>query len=253
MNFFVVLRKELMEQWRTKRLLIVAAVLVLFGLTSPLLAKLTPELFKSIPGLPPAMAAAFPTPTLADAVGQYIKNMSQFGILLALLMTMGNVAQEKERGTAAIMMTHPVSRFTFLSAKFIATGITFFACLVPTALGCWYYTLLLFKALPLGPYLALNGLMLLVFLVYIAVTILCSTIARSQGAAAGLAFAALILIAGIGSLPRIDEFFPGRLFGWGQTLLLGNGSPAWPAFWISWGIIVAALGGAWLIFRRQEL
>ena len=40
MNFLSVLRKEILEQWRTYRFLIVAAVMVLFGLISPLLAKL---------------------------------------------------------------------------------------------------------------------------------------------------------------------------------------------------------------------
>jgi ABC-type transport system involved in multi-copper enzyme maturation permease subunit len=125
--------------------------------------------------------------------------------------------------------------------------------LVVAALGCWYYTLLLFEALAWGPFLALNGLMLLVFLVYIAVTLLCSTLARTQGAAAGLAFAALVLVAGIGSLPRIGEFFPGQLFSWGGELALGAEAASWPAFWVSLGMIIISLAAAWLIFRRQEL
>jgi len=253
MNFFIVLRKELTEQWRTKRLLIVTAVLAAFGLASPLLAKFTPELLKSIPSMPAGFAEMIPAPSVADAVGQYVKNLSQFGILLALLMSMGAVAQEKERGTAAMMLTHPVSRLNFLLAKFTALGVVFAFSLVVAALGCWYYTLLLFEALPWGPYLALNGLMLVVFLVYIAVTLLCSTLVHTQGAAAGLAFAALVLVAGVGSLPLIGEYFPGRLFSWGGALVLGGGSPAWPAFWVSLGLIAAALLVAWLVFRRQEL
>lgn len=253
MNFLVVLRKELMEQWRTKRLLIVAAVLVIFGLVSPLLAKVTPDLLKSIPDMPPGLADLIPAPTLADAVGQYVKNMSQFGILLAVLMSMGAVAQEKERGTAVMALTHPVSRLTFLLAKFSALGVTFAASLAVGALGCWYYTLLLFDVLAWGPFLALNGLMLVVFLVYVAVTLLCSTLARTQGAAAGLAFAALVLVAGVGSLPRIGEYFPGQLFGWGASLVLGKGEPAWAALWVSLGMIVISLAAAWQVFRHQEL
>lgn len=253
MNFFAVFRKELTEQWRTRRVLIVAAVLVLFGLASPLLAKVTPDLLKSIPDMPPGLADLIPAPTLADAVGQYVKNMSQFGILLAVLMSMGAVAQEKERGTAVMTLTHPVSRWTFLLAKFAALAVTFGTSLILAVLGCWYYTLLLFEALPWGSFLALNGLMLVVFLVYVAVTLLCSTLARTQGAAAGLAFAALVLVAGVGSLPRIGEFFPGQLFGWGATIALGGEASAWPAFWVSLGLIAVSLAGAWLIFRKQEL
>jgi len=253
MNFLVVLRKELTEQWRTKRLLIVAAVLVIFGLVSPLLAKVTPDLLKSIPDMPPGLADLIPAPTLIDGVAQYVKNMSQFGILLAVLMSMGAVAQEKERGTAVMALTHPVSRLAFLLAKFAALGITFAASLAVGALGCWYYTLLLFDALAWGPFLALNGLMLVVFLVYVAVTLLCSTLARTQGAAAGLAFAALVLVAGLGSLPRIGEYFPGQLFSWGTSLVLGKGEPAWAALWVSLGLITLSLAAAWQIFRRQEL
>jgi ABC-2 type transport system permease protein len=252
MNFLIVLRKEIMEQWRNKRLLIVAAVLVLFGLTSPLLAKFTPDMLKSIPNLPAGLADIIPEPTLADAVGQYVKNMSQFGILLAVLLSMGAVTQEKERGTAALMLTHPVSRLTFLLSKFAALGISFTLSLAVAALGCWYYTLLLFEALPWGPFLALNGLSLVVFCVYIAVTLFCSTLARTQGAAAGLAFGGLVLVAGVGSLPRLNEYSPGQLFNWGAGLTLGGSETSWPAFFISLGLIVLALTAAWLVFRQQE-
>ena len=253
MNFLNVFYKEMTEQWRTYRLLIVGAVMVVFGLTSPLLAKLTPELLKTIPGLPPGLADTIPVPTITDAIAQYVKNMSQFGILLALLVSMGSVAQEKERGTASMMLTHPVSRLNFILSKFFALAVTFIVSLGLAALGCWYYTLLLFKALPWDSFLALNGLMLLVFLVYVAVSIFCSTLANSQGAAAGLAFGALIIIAGVGALPRISEYFPSQLFGWGTSLMFGGTDTAWPAFWVSIGLIVITLLGAWQILNRQEL
>jgi ABC-2 type transport system permease protein len=253
MNFLIVLRKELLEQWRTYKLLIIASVLVVFGLISPLLAKLTPELLKAIPNIPPELALAIPAPTLADAAAQYVKNMSQFGILLALLMSMGSVAQEKERGTAAMMLVRPVSRETFLLAKFTALALIFAASLMLAALGCWYYAFLLFQSLDWIPFLALNGLMLVVFLDYIAMTLLCSTLARSQAAAAGLAFGGLVLLGGLGALPRIGDYLPGKLFSWGTALLIGKADPAWPALWISLGLILALLLAAGIIFRHQEL
>ena len=253
MNFITVFRKEMLEQWRTYRFLIVAAVFAAFGLASPLLAKFTPEMLKSIPGVPPELLAAIPAPTVTDAITQYVKNMSQFGILLALLMTMGVVVQEKERGTAAFFLTRPVSRETFLLAKFASMTVTFIASLSIAAVGCWYYTYVLFEPLAWGPFLVLNGLMLIIFLVYMALSLLGSTLARSQGIAVGLAFAALIVIGGIGSLPSIGNYFPGRLFSWGVTLMTGGIDTAWPAFGISLGIIAAALIIACIVFRRQEV
>lgn len=253
MNFLFALQKELLELWRTRRWFIVGAVLIGFGLTSPLLAKLTPQLLKSIPDMPPGLAEIIPEPTLADAVAQYIKNLSQFGILLALLMSMGVVAQEKERGTAALLLSHPLPRSTFLLAKFVALTILFAVNLLLAALGGWYYTLLLFEPLPWGAFLALNGLMLIVFLVYVAITLLCSTVARNQGAAAGMAFGALVVLGVLGSLPRWKAYFPSRLFEWGSALTLGEPISARPALWLSLALILVALGAACLIFQRQEL
>jgi ABC-2 type transport system permease protein len=253
MNFNTVFRKEMQEQWRTHRFLIVAAVFAAFGLASPLLAKFTPEMLKAIPGVPSELLAAIPAPTVTDAITQYIKNMSQFGILLALLMTMGVVVQEKERGTAAFFLTRPVSRETFLLAKFAALMVVFMLSLALAAIGCWYYTRVLFEPLAWGPFLTLNGLMLVVFLVYMALALLASTLARTNGMAVGLAFMALILLGGIGALPSIGEYFPGRLFSWGATLMMGGNATAWPSFWISLGIIVVALLVACMVFRRQEV
>jgi ABC-2 type transport system permease protein len=253
MNFGSVFRKELQEQWRTYRFLIVVAVFAAFGLASPLLAKFTPEMLKAIPGVPAGLLAAIPAPTITDAITQYVKNMSQFGILLALLVTMGVVVQEKERGTAAFFLTRPVSRETFLLAKFAALAVAFITGLALAAIGCWYYTLVLFAPLAWGPFLELNGLMLLVFLVYMALALLASTIARTNGMAVGLAFAALILLVGIGALPSIGEYLPGRLFSWGATLMMGGKATAWPAFGISLGLIAAALSAACLVFRCQEV
>ena len=90
-----------MQQWRTKRLLVVVAVFVLFGLMSPLIAKFTPELLRTIEGAE-QFADLIPEPTSTDAITQYIKNLTQFGFILAVLLGMGAIAGEKEKGTAAM-------------------------------------------------------------------------------------------------------------------------------------------------------
>ena len=161
MIFLVALHKEILELWRSYRLLIVAAVLVAFGLLSPLTAKYTPELMKLLPN-GEAIAALIPAPSAADAVAQYLKNISQFSIILALLMTMGTVAHEKERGTAGMLLVKPLPRWAFLLAKFVALGLTFAASLAVAGAGCYYYTLVLFESLRIGPWVVLN-LLLLVF------------------------------------------------------------------------------------------
>jgi len=250
--FFVALRKELIEQWRSYRLLIAAVILVIFGLLSPLTARYTPELMKLLPN-GDEIAKLIPPPTAMDAVREYAENISQFGVILALLMTMGVVAQEKDKGTAAVMLVKPMPRGVFLGAKFVALGLTFAASIAIAGAAGYYYTLLLFEALDVGRWLALNGLMLLFVLVYVALTLLCSTVTKSQVAAGGLAFGLLLVLAIPGSLPKIGEYLPGQLITWGVGLMAGSVNAYWPALWVSIGLIAASLVGAWLIFERQEL
>jgi hypothetical protein len=51
----------------------------------------------------------------------------------------------------------------------------------------------------------------------------------------------------------VGEYLPGQLITWGALLMAGKADAFWPALWVSLGLIVAALVGAWLIFERQEL
>lgn len=252
MNFLAALRKEWLEQWRTFRLLAVGVVLVFFGLLSPLFAKYTPEIIELIPN-GEAIAQLIPTPTAMDAVTQYIKNIGQFGVILALLLTMGAVSQEKDKGTAAMMLVKPLPRVTFLVAKFTALALMFALAIAIAGAACYYYTWLLFGALDVPRWLALNGLMLVFVLVYVALTLFCSVVAKSQAAAGGLALCLLFILGLIGSIPSLGEYLPGQLTAWGGRLMAGEAEAFWSALWVSVGIIVVALMGAGLIFERQEL
>jgi ABC-2 type transport system permease protein len=250
--FLAALKKELVEQLRTSRLLVAVLVLGLFGLASPLLARYTPELMAMIHEAR-EFAPFIPAPTINDAYVQYNSNLMQFGVVLALLLSMGVIVQEKEKKTAALVLTKPLSRAGFLAAKFIALALTFLLAVSAAALGGYYYTLLLFTAPPLSGWLALNGLLLLFLLVHVAFTLFFSTLARSTVAAGGMAFGAMLLLAILGSLPGLGEYTPAYLLTSGQLNLLGMGEPAWPAVAVSLGLVIVSLLGAWLLFERQEI
>jgi ABC-2 type transport system permease protein len=252
MIFWVALRKELLEQWRSYRLFIVAVVWLLFGLTSPLLARYTPEIIRLAMPNGEEIANLVPTPTAVVAVEQYLKNISQVGVLLALFMAMGAVAQEKDKGTAALMLVKPLPRGVFVAAKFLALGVTFTLSFVLASAACYYYTTLLFEALDVSAWLAVNGLTLLFVLVFVALTLFCSTLSRSQVVAGGLAFGMWMVLSAMGALPGVGAYLPGQLTVWAGGLVDGGGA-SWPALWVSLGLILAALVGAWMVLDRQEL
>jgi ABC-2 type transport system permease protein len=251
MSVFAELRKEWRYLLRSFRLLIAAVVLLFFGLTSPVLAKFTPELMNLIPT--GEITISMPTPTVMDAVGQYVKNMGQFGLLLGVLLSMGAVAQEKDKGTAAMMLVKPLPRSSFLVAKFLSLAAMFAICLLLTGIGAYYYTMLLFEAVNIGHWLMLNLFLFTYTLVIVSITLFCSTITKSQAAAIGIAFSLLVIGWFAGGILRLGKYLPGELISWGTRLMLGDTSPAWIALGVSLGLITISLLAAWQIFKRQEL
>ncbi len=252
MKFFTAFRKEWLELVRTKRMLIALVVLVLFGMTSPLLAKMTPKIMTLVPG-GEQFAGMIPEPTINDAIAQYVKNIAQFGILLALLFGMGSVASEKDKGTAAMILSKPMPRFTFLAAKLAAYALLFLIAILIAGAACYYYTYVLFGPLDILQFAGMNGLILIYLLVYVALTVCFSTLTRTQYIAIGMGFGALILFGIISAIPGWGVYTPDLLIA--NAGLIGSGKAAenWEGLWISLGLIGLSTLGAWLVFRQQEI
>ena len=251
--FGTLLAKEVRELWRTWKAIIFLAVFLITGLISPVLARYTPELLKAVPNMPAGLADFIPAPTVADAVTQYLKNIGQFGILLVLILTMGVVAQEKERGTAAMLLTKPVRRSALILSKWLAGMGLILTGLLAGGLGCFAYTAVLFKPLPFGAFWTLNLLLAVYLGVYLSLALLASTLARTQAMAAAGAFGGLVVLLILGSIPRLNDYTPGMLSNWGGSLVLGGTVSAWPALGVALGLIILTLGIACLRFEQQEI
>lgn len=251
-SFIVAFKKEWLEQRRTKKLLIALIVIVLFGMLSPLMAKFMPQFLAMIPGAE-SFAGLIPAPTINDAVAQYIKNTSQFTILLALLFGMGAMAGEKEKGQLAMILAKPISRAAVLLAKFAAQALTFLLAIALAGIACYYYTYVLFGALNLLSWLELNGLLLLYTLVYSAITLFFSTLTRTQYVAIGGAFGALVVFGILASIPGLTGYLPDGLVANAAALMMGGSINSWACLWISLALVGAAIAAACLVFQHQEI
>ncbi len=250
------LRKELVYLWRTRRVIVVAAVFVLFGLVSPVLARFTPEILSSVEGAE-QFADLIPSPTVGDAIDQYVKNLSQFGFLIVVVVGMGAIAGEKEKGTAAMILSKPLCRWQFVTAKFIALCLLYTGALAIGMLGGYYYTLVLFGTLPFGTFVFQNVLLLLWLLSYVSMTLLGSALGKSTASAAAYSLGGCVLLLLASNLPKVGGLAPAGLLAWvGQ---IGAGTS---------GIATGANGGAAAmglalialcvitsiaVFERQEL
>jgi ABC-2 type transport system permease protein len=253
MGFRVLLIKELREQIRTNRLVAVAAVFVLFGIIGPLTDRYMKQLFDAIGSESVGMTFQVPPPSLAGASAQILKNLSQFGIICALLLAMGSVAWEKERGTAGMIMTKPASRAAFLAAKLVAISINLGVAVI---LGCgvaYVYVVLLYpEAFPIGGYVAMCVLLWWTLVIFAAITMLGSTVTRSAIAAAGIGLVTLLVVGIVGALPVIGPYMPSSLPA--SDLVLGK-DPGWflGPLLFNIALVPALFGVTWLVFRHQEL
>ncbi len=251
-GFGLLLRKELREQARTMRLPAVVAVFAIFGILSPVFARYVREIVEAIGG--GQFEGMIPEPVVGDAVVQFTKNMGQFGALIAILVTMGSVATEKERGTAAFLLTKPITRSAFVTAKVVAIGGLLALALAVAGTLCWIYTTILFEPLPVAGFAAAVALVWLSLAVFAALTFLASVTTRSALVAGGVGFG-LLLVAGIlSALPGIGPYLPTSLWGAADVLALGTiPEPLVGPVLANVALAAAALGLALWSFRRQEL
>jgi len=250
-SFGFLLAKEMREQLRTMRLIVVLAVFGAFGILSPVLAKALPDIIKAAGG---DIQITVPTPTVRDAMDQFAKNVGQMGALIAILISMGAVATEKERGTAGFLLTKPVGREEFLLGKIAAIAILLGLGLALAGLLAAAYTAVLFEPLSVAETVASIALLWLSLAVYAAITFLASVITRSALVAGGVGFGAFIGAGIISALPTIGPYMPSSLSTSAVALALGRpgGDLAGPIL-VNLALVGLALGAAGIAFRREEL
>jgi ABC-2 type transport system permease protein len=248
----LMLGKEAREQVRTMRLVVVVAVFALFGLLSPVVARYTREIVEAVGG--GQFGGMIPEPTVADAVIQLTKNVGQFGVIIAILVTMGTVAAEKERGTAAFILTKPVTRAAFVVAKVAAIGTLLALALAASGALAWVYTAILFEPLPVAGFAGAVALLWLSLAVFAAITFLASVVAPSGIVAGGIGFGAFVLAGILSALPGVGAYMPTSLWGAADQLAIGIvPDPLVGPVLFNVAVIAAAIGLAAAIFRRQEL
>lgn len=182
-------KKELLEQIRTYKLLIFLAAFLMFGLMSPLLAKLLPNILSSMDM--GGIKLELPSPTAMDAYAQFFKNLTQMGILVLLLVFGGTLSGEFIKGTLLQILAKGLSRTAVLMAKFTAAAILWTGGFLLSVAINYIYTVYLFDSGSL-PNLPLSLFCLWLFGVFlISLILLSSTIA--PGAFGGLILSVITL------------------------------------------------------------
>ncbi|MCX6728980.1 MAG: ABC transporter permease subunit [Candidatus Saccharibacteria bacterium] len=253
MVLFTLIRKDLLEQWRTKKILILSIIFLFVTISSPILAKITPELLKSVSV--PGMTLKLPTPTYFDALDQFVKGTSQIALLVLVFVVAGAVSDEKNRKTLEILLTKPISRTLFILSKFKAYFISITAIFAASSLIFYLYTVSTFASFNFLNFAIMAGNVLLYILMIAAVTILASTVVKNSIAAGGIGFVVIILFGTIFSLIEpIKKYSPNTIFSNYKDLVVHgwNNDLFWPLIVII-SVIIISIVVSILVFKGQEI
>lgn len=250
MTTLVLLKKELTEHLRTHKLLIVSVLLLVFGMASPLVLAYLPKILEMVGE---NLVVQVPDFIPADAVKSYLDSLGQVGLLAAILISMGAIALERERGTAVLVLSKPVGTGSFVVAKLLGLGAVLLAGMVAGALGNYGYTAVLLDRPDVTSFVAANLLAGLYLLAVISLTLFFSTLIRNQ-IGAGVASLGVVLAGGLLSLvPALEPYLPSSLMHWAYSVNAGDGDSRWAALAVTWALIIVCSVASWRVLHRQEM
>jgi ABC-2 type transport system permease protein len=252
-GFYAFTKKEFTEQLRSYKALILTAVLFLFGMMSPLLAKLLPDIFGGINI--EGMTLTIPEPTALDAYTQFFKNVGQLGFIALLLIFSGLLSQDVTKGTLVVLLAKGLSRPAVIFSKFFSALVIWTAGYALAAAAAYGYTAYLFGSGAL-PNLFYSMLLLWLFGVFILALLLCaSTLAPGSYGGLLLTTGILIVLLVLISFPAVGRFDPATLASKNEALVSGGAAPADLAVtvWVTLAYIAALLAASVLVFRKKKL
>lgn len=244
--------KEAREILRTWRIWVLPGILLLYALTGPVLAKLTPQLLGALAG-DQLKGLVLPTPTYLDAYGQWIKGLSGTALFALIIIYGSIISSELKSGTAVLVLTKPVSRTAFVVAKAAVHSAFLAALVVAGTLITWALTAAIFGRAP-GSALWSSALAWLVFgVLFVALMTLLSVIIGSAAGAAGAGLGIYALLAIAASWKPLGRYSPAALSTAPSTLAAGKDvAVLWPVL-TSLLLTVALVVLAALSFRRRDL
>lgn len=250
--------KEFRQAWRSFRLPALLLVLLFLAIMDPLVTKYMGEIFaRFVEGV----TIVLPPPSSTQAMGQFLGDVVELGVLVIIAITMGSVAGEKANGVASFIVTRPASRRAYVASKFLVLlgGLT--AGIAGATSIASLYTVTL-----IGPVDGGRVISAAVSVWIYTAFIFCATFAASMAAngpltAGGAGFAAFLVTALAGAVlgsASVGQYLPSALISNVNTFLSGSGDLEIAARILKPGAVAAVVSATLLAlgfqsFKQQDL
>ncbi len=224
-GFEVWARKEMLEIARTWRRFVLPGMLLIMAILSPVLARITPELLRSVGSGDPGVIIQVPDPTSPDALRQWGQALGQLVLVAVIIVSAGLISNDLKDGAAQLALVKPLSRRDYVLAK-VAVLIGFLVASTAIAsVICGITTQLIFQTVPVRDLAELSAVWLVFAAVIVCVMALVSTIVPSQVAASGIGIALYFSLSLIGLWTPANHYSPIGLLSSLDSIATGKSVP----------------------------
>ena len=253
-SYRAILEKEMVELWRSYRLVIICGLFTALGVGLPILVRYLRGITRLFGQIDPELGVG--RTGVPDVVEALVKALWLVGPITAVVLTMGSIAGERRGRTAAFVLAKPVSRAAFVWAKFVAIALLLALATALAVFATWLYVGILFAPADPFAWVQLWLLAWLAALVFEAVTLAASASLGSAAGAAAVGLTAFGAVTLASTVVTLNAWLPTGLGEAAQALVLGElGSDVDPFRTVlaSVGVLFAGLGVAWVKFARDDL
>lgn len=253
MTFYkIFLKKELIEMWRTKKILILLVASIFLGLSAPLFTKMLPDLLKSSTN--EGIQITVNETTKFDSWSQFFKNINQMGIIIIIIVFSDIFAKEIQTGTIINILTKGVSRKSIICSIYTVV-MTFWTLLLILSMSiCHFYTVYYWGAIDIEKILFTFSMTWMYGIVLLSILLLGQIIFKSIFGGLGCAGGFYIFLLIIGMFPKTKKYSTSNLQN-GMEYIIGKTemSDYFITFIISICLIVVSFISALKIFDKSNL
>ena len=197
-GFGNILSKELSDWFGTRRWWIQALIwLIILNVGLALVLFVAPR-------FDPQAAQGGPDGLYMSGLSVFFNTLALLGSIGVIILTQDEIIQEKQSGTAAWILTKPVSRLSFILSKLLSNvvGVLLLVIVVPAVVAYVEILIASERAAPVVPYVQALGVMLLTLTFYITLSLMLGTFFEQRGPVLAGTFG--ILVGGL----VVSQFVP---------------------------------------------
>jgi ABC-2 type transport system permease protein len=244
-------RLEWLRLFRTRRWIGLAAAYVLFGFLGPILTRYQEAIFRHVGG---GITVIVPPPSAGQAIGAYVDNASQIGLLVAIVVAAGSLGFDAHPEWAAFLRTRVSGMGSLIVPKFTVNVIAVGAAFTVGMLAAWYETVILIGSVDPPAILAGIACGWIYLSFSVAVVALCAGLARSVVGVVAIALSILIALPILGQVGVSAWWLPSALVGAPVRLVEGASATSFlRAAGVGTVATAAALWAAGRLLARREI